>query len=77
MLKARIYVNKIVNNRFKLFRRTYIVLGDMIPYEALAYDPEASGEYLRITNIVFDKICTIGEEFEAGLRAKKNKKKNK
>lgn len=63
------------NNRFKLFRRTYIVLGDMIPYEELAYDPEASGEYLRITNIVFDKICTIGEEFEAELRAKKSKKK--
>ena len=62
-------------NRFKLFRRTYIILGDMIPYESLAYDPEANGEYARITNIVFDKICDIGEEFERERKEKKNRKK--
>ncbi len=62
-------------NRFKLFRRTYIILGDMIPYESLAYDPEASGEYARITNIVFDKICDIGEEFDRERKQKKNRKK--
>ena len=64
------------NNRFKLFRRTYIVLGDIIPYESLGYDPEASGEYARITSIAFDRICSIGEEFERSREeAKKAKKK--
>lgn len=62
-------------NRFKLFRRTYIILGDMIPYESLAYDSEASGEYARITNTVFEKICDIGEEFERERKEKKNGKK--
>ena len=64
------------NNRFKLFRRTYIILGDVIPYESLGYDPEANGEYARITSIAFDKICSIGEEFERSREeAKKAKKK--
>jgi 1-acyl-sn-glycerol-3-phosphate acyltransferase len=63
------------NNRFKLFRRTYIILGDMIPFESLGYDPEANGEYARITNVVFDKICDIGEEFERERKEKKNKKR--
>jgi 1-acyl-sn-glycerol-3-phosphate acyltransferase len=64
------------NNRFKLFRRTYIILGDVIPYESLGYDTEANGEYARITSIAFDKICSIGEEFERSREeAKKAKKK--
>ena len=61
-------------NRFKLFRRTYIIIGEPIPFESLGYDPEASGEYVRITGVVFDKLCALGEEFEAQRKAKKNKK---
>ena len=64
-------------NRFKLFRRTYIIIGETIKYEDLAYDSEASGEYARITDIVFDKICKLGEDFEAERQAKKNKRKKK
>ena len=62
-------------NRFKLFRRTYIIIGEPIPFESLGYDPEASGEYVRITGIVFDKLCALGEEFEASRKQKKIKKK--
>ena len=64
-------------NKFKLFRRTYVIIGEKIPFESLNYDPEASGEYTRITDIAFDKICALGEEFEAELKAKKNAKKAK
>ena len=64
-------------NKFKLFRRTYVIIGDVIPFEDLNYDPEASGEYARITNLAFDKICALGEEFEAELNAKKEAKKGK
>ena len=63
-------------NKFKLFRRTYVIIGERIPFESLNYNPDASGEYARITDIAFDKICTLGEEFEADLKAKKNNKKN-
>ena len=63
--------------KFKLFRRTYVIIGDKIPFESLGYDPEASGEYARITAIAFDKICTLGEEFDKARAEKKNKKKTK
>ena len=32
------------------------------------YDPEASGEYIRISNYVFDKICSIGDAVDAENR---------
>lgn len=61
-------------NRFKIFRRTYVILGEPIPFSSLGYDSEASGEYARITAEVFDRICTIGESFEKELLEKKAKK---
>lgn len=64
-------------NKFKLFRRTYVIIGEVIPFESLDYNPDASGEYARITNIAFDKICALGEEFDAELNAKKQKNKQK
>lgn len=64
-------------NKFKLFRRTYVIIGEPIPFESLGYDPDANGEYARITNIAFDRICTLGEEFEAERKAKKEEKKGK
>lgn len=61
------------NNRFRLFRRTYIIIGDVIPFESLNYDPNAAGEYARITEQVFDRICDMGEQFDAELKAKKGR----
>lgn len=63
------------NHAFKLFRRTYLVIGEPIPYESFAYNPEASGEYARITEIIFDRICTLGEEFAKEQKQKKQRKK--
>lgn len=57
-------------NRFRLFGRTYIIIGDPIPYETLGYNTEESGGYARITEVVFDKICTMGEEFENSRKKK-------
>jgi 1-acyl-sn-glycerol-3-phosphate acyltransferase len=62
------------NNTHKLFRRTWVIIGEPIPYAELAYDRDASGEYARITDLVFDRICTLGENFseeEAKKRVKK------
>ena len=60
---------------FKLFRKTYVVIGEKIPYESFGYDPEANGEYPRITGIIFDRICSVGEAFIAERAAKKKRKK--
>ena len=56
-----VYIQK-KNNTHKLFRKTTVIIGEKIPFEDLGYDPEASGEYARITGIIFDRICTLGEE---------------
>lgn len=65
------------NNKFKLFRKTYVIIGKRIPFEELHYDPEGEGEYARITAMVFDRVCTLGEQFAAEQEAKKQEKKNK
>lgn len=58
----------------KLFRRTYVVLGERIPFESLGYDPEQTGEYARITELIFDRVCRLGEEFTPPVKEKKKKK---
>ncbi len=50
-------------NKSGAFKRTYVIIGEKIPFSALEYDKEANGEYARITDIVFDRICTLGENF--------------
>lgn len=65
------------HNKFKLFRKTYVIIGEKIPFEDLHYDSEADGEYARITALVFDRVCTLGEQFAAEEEAKKAQKKQK
>lgn len=60
----------------KMFRRTYIIIGEKIPFESLNYDPEGSGEYARITQLLFERICALGDGFDIE-RAKKNKKRKR
>ncbi len=65
------------NNKFRLFRRTYVIIGEKIPFEALGYNPEADGEYARITSMVFDRVCTLGEKFAEEKAKEKLQKKQK
>lgn len=51
-------------NKAGVFRRTYVIIGEKIPFESFGYDKEQSGEYSRITGEVFDRICTLGETFD-------------
>lgn len=46
-----------------VFRRTYVIIGEKIDFASLGYDPDGSGEYSRITDIIFDKVCALGENF--------------
>ncbi len=50
---------KTKDNKFKLFRKIDVYYGKPIKFEELGYDHEASGEYLRITNLMFDRVCEL------------------
>ena len=63
-----VYIMK-KNNTHKLFRKTRVIIGEQIPYESLNYTPDESGEYARITNVIFDRVCSLGETY-----AKENQK---
>ncbi len=68
------------NNTFRLFRKTYVIIGEPIPFEHFGYNPDENGEYARITGEIFDRVCALGEGFslkDADRMIKENKKKNK
>ena len=50
---------KTKDNKFKLFRKIDVYYGKPIKFEELGYDHDASGEYLRITNLMFDRVCEL------------------
>ncbi len=55
--------------KHKLFRRTYVIIGEKIPFESFGFDKEESGAYSKITEQVFDRVCAIGEDFTERLRS--------
>ena len=59
---------KMKRRKWSLFRRVDVYIGKPITAEELAYNPEAQGEYLRISNYVFDRICSIGDAVDAENR---------
>jgi len=48
-------------NKFALFRRIDVYYGKPISFEELGYDPDAPGEYARITGELFGKVCELYE----------------
>ena len=50
-----------------VFRRTYVIIGDKIDFESFEYDESAKGEYNRMTSVIFDRVCALGENFESKL----------
>ena len=52
------------NNTAKLFRRRTVIIGKPITPEEMAFDPAVRGEYNRISNLIFDRICEIGREYK-------------
>ena len=46
----------------KMLKRTVISIGKPIPFSEFSFDADKSGEYLRISSEIFDRICTVGEE---------------
>ncbi|MBO5305230.1 MAG: (d)CMP kinase [Clostridia bacterium] len=52
----------------KWFRRTVVSIGKPIRFADFAYDRDASGEYARISEEIFDQICKLGEDAEECLK---------
>ena len=69
-----VYIHR-KNNKFRLFARTYVIIGKRIPFDTFSYDPDGTGEYKRVTDSIFEVVCDIGEEFDKNLKEKKENKK--
>ena len=59
------------DNRVKFFRKITVVLGEVITPEEIGKEGKGKDEYDRISNLVFDRICTLGEEYKKSLEEKK------
>ncbi len=62
---------KTKKNKFAFFRRVDVYYGKPIKFEELNYDPEVSGEYARITKLMFERVCelydaAVAEEQKSG-----------
>jgi 1-acyl-sn-glycerol-3-phosphate acyltransferase len=45
-------------------RRTEIILGKPITQEELAVNPDAPGEYARVSRLIFERICALENEHD-------------
>lgn len=57
-------------NKFRLFGRTYVIIGEKMSFSDMNYDPSATGEYKRLTDTVFERVCRMGAEFDAEISKK-------
>ncbi len=56
---------KMKKRKWAPFRRVDVYIGKPIKFEEFNYDPEAQGEYMRISKQAFDRVCEIGESVDA------------
>ena len=52
---------KVKNNRHRFLCKKEIIVGKPISQEELNYNPEAPGEYQRIADLLFERICELGD----------------
>ena len=55
---------KTKNNRTMLFKKTKIIVGKPIAYDELGYEKGGNAEYKAASELIFDRICTLGEKSE-------------
>ncbi len=56
---------KVKNNRHRFLCKKEIIIGKPIYPSELNYDPEATGEYQRVAEYLFEKVCELGDEHHA------------
>lgn len=52
---------KVKNNRQRFLCRKEVIVGKPISMAELSYDPEAAGEYQRIADLLFERVCELGD----------------
>ena len=57
-------------NKFKLFRKTFVIIGERIPFSEMEYNSAESGEYKRLTELVFERVCEMGAKFDLEIKKK-------
>ena len=57
-------------NVTKFFKKRTVIIGKPISYKEFGYDHEKAGEYARISNMIFDRICSLGEEYNSQCNQK-------
>ena len=55
---------KTKGNHTRFFKKAEVHFGEPIPYEALQFENGGKEEYKRAAEIIFDRICSIGEGLE-------------
>ena len=52
---------KVKNNRHRFLCKKEIIVGKPVTMSELGYDPEAPGEYQRIADQLFERVCQLGD----------------
>ena len=58
-----VYIHVKDNRHFPFCKKTVIV-GKPITVEEMNYDPAAPGEYRRVTEYVFERLCELGDQYD-------------
>ncbi len=56
---------KVKNNNLHFLCKKEIIIGKPIDLSELHYDPEAPGEYQRIADCLFERVCALGDDVHA------------
>ena len=51
------------NNKCKVFRKKFIVIGDVIKYDSLGICDKSKDEFDRISSVIFAHICDLYEKY--------------
>lgn len=52
---------KMKNRKWRFFRRVDVIVGEPIPFEKFEYQEGVSGEYGRMTEMIYEEICRLDE----------------
>lgn len=55
---------KTKNHHTRFFKKTEVHFGAPIPYDELGFEKGGKEEYKKAAEIIFDRICSIGEDLE-------------
>ena len=52
---------KVKDNKHFFLCKKEVIVGKPVTLEEMGYDPEAPGEYQRIADLLFERVCELGD----------------